>query len=169
MPIDDVARREVIAATYSYLERARQVYGRVFDRVPVHFDLIGRAAGMYRIDRRGRVIRYNPFLFAKYYDRNLNETVPHEVAHHVVDVMHGRGVRPHGCEWREVMAAFGAPDRRLADFDMAGIPSRRQRRFAYVCACSRHGLSTRAHNRVQSDSGIYLCRRCGGILRLDGG
>ncbi len=55
--------------------------------VPVRFELQGRAAGMYRVHKGERVIRYNPYIFSKYFDDSLANTVPHEVAHYITDVL----------------------------------------------------------------------------------
>jgi len=62
---------------------------------------------MYRANKNHRVIRYNPYIFAKSFEDNLGLTVPREVAHYVTDMMFGHS-RPHGKEWHEVMRAFGA-------------------------------------------------------------
>jgi SprT protein len=165
-PIDSAARDRVVTVTRGWIERAAALYDRRFPMLPVQFDLIGRTAGMYRVDRRGRVIRYNPFLFAKYFSDNLATTVPHEVAHYVVDLLHGvRRVRPHGHEWQAVMDDFRVDPRRRAAFELDGVPQRRQRRFAYRCRCRDHSLSTRAHNRLHKARIEYLCKLCGEPLR----
>ena len=165
-PIDSAARDRVVTVTRGWIERAAALYDRRFPMLPVQFDLIGRTAGMYRVDRRGRVIRYNPFLFAKYLSDNLATTVPHEVAHYVVDMLHGsRRVRPHGPEWRAVMEDFGVDPRRKVVFDLSGVPQRRQRRFEYQCSCRVHSLAARSHNRYKNNCVAYLCRRCGDMLR----
>jgi len=136
----------------------------------VLFDLKGRSAGMYRVAGHRRVIRYNPYLFAKYPQDNLAVTVPHEVAHYVTDVLFGlRRVRPHGAEWQAVMRAFEADASRTADYDLTGIPVRTQRRFGYRCACFVHQLSTRRHNQVRRGAARYYCRACGEELRYDQG
>lgn len=161
-PIDNVARERVLVATTDWVEQAAVLYRRQIAMPAVQFDLIGRAAGMYRVDCRGRVIRYNPYLFAKYFDENLAVTVPHEVAHHVVHMLHGScRVCPHGPEWRSVMQAFGVDAACRTEFDMTGIPQRRQRRFNYRCRCRDHSLSARAHNRRGGGGVAYLCRFCG--------
>jgi SprT protein len=165
VPIDVSQQEQVREATQVYVERARVVFDYPFKPVPVTFDLTGRAAGMYKVDRRRRVIRYNPYIFAKYFEDSLSVTVPHEVAHYVTDIMFGlRNIRPHGREWGAVMHALGAEAVRTANYDLEGVPVRRQRRHAYRCACTEHQLTSRRHNLVQSARVRYLCRRCGGEL-----
>jgi SprT protein len=161
-PIDAAQRRRVAAATEGCIVRAGTLLGRHFAAIPVLFDLTGRAAGMYRVTRGARAIRYNPYIFAKAFADNLATTVPHEVAHYVVDVVHGwRNVRPHGAEWQAVMAVLGAEPSRTCAYDLAGVPVRIQRRHTYRCGCTTHELTSRRHNQVQRGAMRYHCRRCG--------
>jgi SprT protein len=88
-PIDDTQRQRVIDETMACIHMASDLFNQSFDLIPVNFDLRGRAAGMYRVRNGQRVIRYNPWLFARYFEDNLANTVPHEVAHYIVDMVHG--------------------------------------------------------------------------------
>ncbi len=168
-PIDGAQRGEVVAATAHYVSLAARETGRDLPMVPVLFDLSGRSAGMFRAQGRDCVIRYNPWIFAKYYADNLAATVPHEVAHYVVHRTHAgrRRVAPHGPQWRAVMALFGADPAVTFDCDLTGIPQRRQREHPYRCRCRGHGLSTTRHNRVQRGAARYQCRHCGDELVFD--
>lgn len=166
-PIDPQHQRLVVAATRRTIARAGELFACEFPAIPVSFELRGRAAGMYRVQRGRRLIRYNPYLFARYFEDNLANTVPHEVAHYVTDMLHGlRNVRPHGREWQAVMRALGARPEVSCRYDLEGIPVRRQRRYGYRCGCTTHQLSTVRHRRVQSGRACYVCRRCGDPLRL---
>ncbi len=168
-PIDGGQRRRVEERTRDCLDIAGRELHREFASIPVLFDLKGRSAGMYRVNGNRRVIRYNPWLFARYFDSSLVTTVPHEVSHYIVDVIYGmNATRPHGPEWRRVMRLLGAEPDVRGDFDMAGIPSRRQRRFLYACQCRRHRLSTVRHNRAQKQCMIYLCKYCHATLVYTG-
>jgi len=156
-PIGISEQKRVVEATAEYVERAQQLFGADFSQVTVRFDLKGRAAGMYRVQKGERVIRYNPYLFAKYFDDNLAVTVPHEVAHYITDMVYGlRRIRPHGKEWRQLMADFGA--------DAEGIPQRVYQRFPYQCDCTGHELTARRHNQIQEGKKLYFCRQCGSPL-----
>jgi SprT protein len=168
-PITDLQRGEVLASAEDYIRMAEEVFERRFERIPVLFDLKGRAAGMFKIDGTRRWIRFNPWIFSKYYQENLGETVPHEVAHYIVHEVWGHGsrrrrVRPHGEEWRTVMAAFGVQGEVTFNLDLEGIPQRRQKTHAYRCDCREHQVSTTRHNRIQKGSGRYHCRSCDGQL-----
>ena len=167
-PIDAPQQARVRQATQTCVTHASGLFERDFVVPPVHFDLTGRATGQYRVLRGDAMIRYNPFIFARYFEDNLNETVPHEVAHFVVDQLWGlRRVRAHGAEWQSVMRALGAEPRATACYDLTGLPVRRQRRFAYRCACNTHQLTTCRHNRVQRGQARYHCRQCGQPLVID--
>lgn len=167
--IGDERQGEVVAATEGYIALAERELARPFERIPVTFDLSGRSAGMFRAEGRRRWIRYNPWIFGKYYAENLADTVPHEVAHYIVHELYGaRRVRPHGSQWRQVMALFGADPEVTFDRDLTGIPQRRQRTHRYRCGCREHALSTTRHNRARRGHGVYHCRYCRGELRYLG-
>ena len=165
-PIGAADRNRVVAHTEHYLRLAGQLFERPFRPVPVLFDLSGSSAGMFRAAGRDCWIRYNPWIFAKYFEENLQGTVPHEVAHYVVHEIYRRrrAVKPHGAEWRAVMAAFGADPGVTFQLDLAGIPQRRQRTHTYRCDCRTHQLSTTRHNRIQRAGVRYHCRYCSGPL-----
>ncbi len=166
-PIDSAQERQVLAATERYLGLAETIFLRKIPPVHVNFNLMGSSAGMFQVKKGASLIRYNPWLFAKYFEENLAATVPHEVAHYVVHCLHGlHRVKPHGPEWRAVMAAFDADASVTGDFDLEGIPTRRQRRFRYHCGCREHEVSTRRHNIMQGGRGRYQCRLCNGELQL---
>lgn len=168
-PIDQVRQVEVADLTRDYIRRAGDIFGQAFPPVTVSFDLRGRAAGMYRVREGRRVIRYNPYIFSKYFADNLARTVPHEVAHYITDLLYGlRNIRPHGREWRTVMRAFAAEPAVTSRYDLAGIPLRRQRRFSYECACGTHALGTIRHNRARRGEVRYQCRQCRTVLRFTG-
>ncbi len=160
-PIDALQQRRVWEITQGCVGKAAEIYALELAPIEVRFDLRGSAAGMYRVRRADRCIRYNPWIFARYFEDSLAVTVPHEVAHYVTDCLYGLSrVRPHGTEWQAVMRALGASPRVSARYDLSGLPLRRQRRFAYRCGCSIHQLSACRHNRVQRGEAVYLCRNC---------
>jgi len=164
-PIGEERRREVREATARYIALAEAELGRRLSPVALCFDLRGGTAGMFRA-QEGRVeIRYNPWIFARYWQENLSGTVPHEVAHFIVHETRGRRrPRPHGPEWRAWMDFFGADPAVTFDLDLAGIPRRTQRTHAYRCGCREHRLSTTRHNRSRRGAARYCCRFCAGVL-----
>jgi len=164
-PIGLERQAEVRAQTERYIERAAQLLDYPFPSIPVHFDLSGTTAGMFRVSGDHCCIRYNPWIFAKYFYENLTGTVPHEVAHYIVHVLYPRKrTRPHGVEWQAVMSAFDADPGVTFDLDLSGVPQRRQRSHPYNCGCQEHAVSTTRHNRIQKRRAVYLCRQCNGPL-----
>lgn len=160
--LDAARRKRVVAETTRLIHEAANRYRVGLCEVPVAFDLHGTCAGMYRMDGKGRLIRYNPWIFSRYFEENLRDTVAHEVAHYVVEMIHGRrGVKPHGRQWRSVMWDFGVEPSVRHGWSLDGLPVRRLRRFIYACGCGEHRLTTIRHNRVLARRASYRCRRCG--------
>ena len=160
-PINCQYQQQVRTATGDFIRRASRIYSHHLPMIPILFDLKGRAAGMYRVHGSSRVIRYNPYLFAKYFDDNITTTVPHEVAHYVVDILYGAlRVKPHGAEWQQVMLSLGAEPSVTGNYDLSGIPVRRQQRHSYQCACTMHNISTARHNKIRRGKARYYCRSC---------
>ncbi len=171
MPLDPIQKRLVLDRTHKMVAMAASGFGLTLQNPAIRFDLKSRAAGMFRIRGAETEIRYNPWIFARWFDENLAETVPHEVAHYVVYSRYRRRVRPHGAEWREVMEFFGVPPRVTCSYrpeDIADLPGRRLRYFDYACQCTTHQVSSIRHNRMIAGKARYLCRRCHGPLRQTG-
>ena len=154
--------------TCAWIDYANAVYdGLRLRYLPVHFDLRGRAAGMYCRKSGQRWFRYNPVLFAQDFTTNEAETIPHEVAHYVVDALFARSrrrPRPHGSEWQSVMLQFGLTPSRTHDQPVDARSVRRMRQFAYLCSCRVHKLSAIRHGRVSRGERNYLCAKCGELL-----
>ena len=166
-PISPYQQQQVVSETERYISIASAFFDRNIPAIPILFDLKGRAAGMYKSRLGTRQIRFNPYLFTKYFQDNLNDTVPHEVAHYITDVIYGlKRIRPHGEEWQAIMQLFGIEAQRTHSFDLQGIPQRQQKRFTYQCGCKLYQLTTRRHNLIQKGERRYLCRSCKGELNL---
>jgi SprT protein len=166
VPISNQQKAEVQDIALDYINLAGQIYQKSFSSIPIMFDLRGKCAGMYRRNGRERVIRFNPWLFAKYYKHSLEQTIPHEVAHYITDCIWPiRKVKPHGPEWKSVMRSLGVEPRVTGDFDLAGIPVRQYQRFDYSCSCKTHQLSLIRHRRVQSGQAEYRCKECQQLLK----
>jgi len=164
-PINETQQQRVCVVTHELIQTAKQRYDINLSEIEINFDLKGRAAGMYHRRKQERGIRYNPYLFAKYFDDNLTNTIPHEVAHYVADVLFGMGkIKPHGKEWRAIMRDFDVKPLVTGSYDLSGIPVRKQRRFDYQCDCAKHQLSTVRHNKIQKGKTRYYCQGCGVAL-----
>ena len=146
-------------------------YGKTLDCPRLAFDLRGRGAGLAVYQPRKfmaepDLIRLNPTLLEQHPDEMLDETIPHEWAHIVAHRLFGPRIKPHGQEWRAVMAAFGKTPEVQHRMDVE--PSRKLRRFKYHCACPDGvELTSIRHKRARRGTG-YLCRKCGQRLRWAG-
>lgn len=166
-PISPSQQQQVLAETLRYIAMASDFFDHTIPVIPVLFDLKGRAAGMYKIQSGLRLLRFNPYLFSKYFDDNLQNTVAHEVAHYVTDILYGlKRIRPHGKEWQAIMQLFGVEAQRTHNFDLQGIPQRQHQRFDYQCGCQVYQLTTRRHNLIKKGQRRYLCRSCHSELNL---
>ncbi len=152
----------IIATTGDFIAQARRRYGLLLPELEIRFDVHGAAWGYYIRKGCRRWFRFNPTLFARHFDEGLNDTIPHEVAHYVVDKRYPRRrCKPHGAEWRQVMRDFGIDNPRATHrTPLDGLPIRRQRRYIYYCACGEVPLSATRHNRILRGQTRYFCRRC---------
>lgn len=150
---------QIETLTRELVVRAAARWPRARIRLPnIVYRLRGRAAGEACAQKN--TTNYNRFLMEKYGEAFVREIVPHEVAHLIVAAICRRRVKPHGEEWRAVMAFFGRAPRVRHEFDAPF--ARRERRVEYACACdTTHQLTMRAHRRIRRGTRVYSCRVCG--------
>jgi len=151
-------RARVIERGRDLLARARAHWPAAeIPDVQVEFRVRGRAAG--EACSRTAVANYNAELLEKYADDFIAEIVPHEIAHVVAGRVFPGRIRPHGAEWRAVMALFGA--RASVTHCFETTPARRTGRVPYRCRCAEpHLLTERAHRRIRRGTVEYSCRIC---------
>lgn len=142
-------------------------YLKSFARPQILLNLRGRSAGVAELQKNR--LRFNAVLLAENESAFLAEVVPHEVAHLLAWKLHGRGVRPHGHEWQQIMRqVFALEPRRTHLFDTSR--SARQG-YVYTCGCHdrEHALTIRRHNRILQGQ-RYICLQCKthlSFLRVD--
>jgi SprT protein len=88
-----------------------------------------------------------------------DEIISHEIAHLVVFERHGRGRRPHGVEWKDLMRNIGLTPRvrvHLAPKEtaLAGIPALARVRYEHRCPVCH---AVRFARRRMSQ---WRCREC---------
>jgi SprT protein len=143
--------------------RARNFYGINLPEASIDFSLRGRCAGQARVDHEDRTsLRINQQLLRENLDDFLNQTIPHEVAHLVVNWQFRKKrkkLRPHGQEWQTVMRnCFDLEPKRCHSYQTT--PARVvPRPFLYSCSCREHHLTNIMHNRL-SRSYQALCKTC---------
>lgn len=174
LPLSSKLQQKVVHRTHVYIEQATELFNLKDKAVEISFNLKGRCSGMYRIKygksriftRQQREIRYNPYIFSKYFEDNYATTIPHEVAHYVTDIIYGlKNIKPHGKEWKAVMHAFGADASVTANYDLSGIPLKKQSLFTYRCDCRDHQLTSIRHNKINKHRYQYYCRYCKQTLK----
>lgn len=159
----------VTAAVRQAEQQARDRYGLDLPAACIEFSLRGRCAGQARVERNGRTcLRFNRQLLRENRDDFLHTTIPHEVAHLVVNWPYRkrpRRPRPHGQEWQTVMRdCFGLVPRRCHSYRTT--PARIvPRPFLYTCNCREHRLTSIMHQRI-TQSSQALCRICRTPLRF---
>ncbi len=175
LPLSAEQQQKVVNKTRAYIEQASELFNLKDKAVEISFNLKGRCSGMYRIKygkgrifiRKQREIRYNPYIFSKYFEDNYTTTIPHEVAHYVTDIIYGlKNIKPHGREWKAVMHAFGADASVTANYDLSGIPLKKQSLFTYQCDCREHQLTSIRHNKIKKRRYQYYCNVCKQTLKF---
>lgn len=161
------------AAVAHWVTRARDVLELSERRLPlpdIRYDLRGRAAGQAVLSqRRGEVdeLRINARMLAAHTREMIDVTVPHEVAHVAIHRCYNRRghvkVRPHGAEWKALMAEFGVSAETC--HNMPTQPARRLRHFPYNCGCSETVWLTSIRHKRAMNGTVYKCRRCGQRLQ----
>ena len=165
-PISTIQQQQVVDRVTELLLQCEQQFACSFKLLPVCFDLTGRTSGMYVLKNRQKYFRFNPFIFAKYFEDGLATTVPHEVAHYVSDILYGiKNIRPHGKEWQSIMQVLGVKPQVTGSYNLDGIPVKRQRRFDYECGCMTHQITTTRHNKILHGKTGYRCQKCDGVLK----
>ncbi len=109
-------------------------------------------------------IRINPTLLIENKQNFIEEVIPHELAHLLVNRHFGR-VAPHGKEWKWMMeTVLGVSAKRTHHFDVSTVKAKT---FRYACQCEEeHQLTIRRHNKVLRGETQYRCRHCQSILQF---
>jgi len=160
------AQTNALNMVHKTMLKAEQVFGRSFTTPPVTFNLKGRTAGIYRWNPVNGFcsIRLNNILLKENEDVFIEQTVPHELAHHITRVLYGR-VSPHGREWKSVMIRLGVSPTRCHDYDVTNSQVRRGTRYVYSCdKCGKeHNITAYKHSRASR----YRCK-CHGDITFTG-
>jgi len=157
--IMQIAEATVRAAEH----RARLFFAIRLPEAVIDFSLRGRCAGQARVERNAKTfLRINLKLLTENFEDFLEQTIPHEVAHLVVNWQARKKrqrPRPHGPEWQLVMQdCYGLQSVRCHAYQTTSariVP----RNFLYRCDCREHHLTSIMHNRM-SHRYKALCKSC---------
>lgn len=149
-------------------QKAEKYFDKKFERPHVKFMDNITMCGLACRQRIGNeivgVIGLHETFFIENQHDMVHDTIPHEVAHLLVDEIYGRVKRPHGPEWQRMMKfVLNVEPNRGHSYDMTNINVRRQRRITYSCDCREHRVSATMHHKMV-DGRKYGCKRCGGML-----
>ncbi len=164
-----ILHQQAVVSVRQAEERARNFYSINLPEASIDFSLRGRCAGQAKVDRNSHTsLRINQQLLEENLDDFLINTIPHEVAHLVIN-WKARKKRqrpqPHGPEWQSVMRdCFGLKPVRCHTY--ATTPARVvPRNYLYACSCREHHLTSIMHNRI-SNSYQTLCKACRAPLKF---
>ncbi|MBE9592732.1 MAG: SprT-like domain-containing protein [Proteobacteria bacterium] len=136
-----------------------------FPEPEIKMNLTGKNAGMY-CNKPTSLLRFNLILLLDNKEDFLQETVPHEVAHFIVNVIDPCS-KPHGFTWREIMRLFGVANPKTYHNYKVPAPIRNKRPYVYQCSCQKHFFTKQKHNYAKSGT-IYICNTCHNILHYVG-
>lgn len=124
-------------------------------------------------------IDLNPVLLVENLDDFIEDTVPHELAHLVTNMVYphahkrvyGQKRSPHGSEWQSVMRVLGANPSRCHSYDTSNARTRTKASYDYKCNCCGQviKLGPKRHAQEQRQPGWYNhggCGRTAGKLTL---
>jgi predicted SprT family Zn-dependent metalloprotease len=151
--------------TEEVMQKARTLYGVNLTDVTIQFNIKGwRVAGMAKVQRGRKYLRYHPKAVSDHLDRTLNVTVPHEVAH-LVGYELGWGFN-HGLFWKNACIALGGTGERTHNLDLGtpDIATRLAKRAARMCFIyidtkgKERRVTKQRHNRMHLRGTRYVFR-----------
>src|SRR3546814_5914536 len=95
----------------------------------------------------------------------LEDTIPHEVAHLITYVLHGREAKAHGNEWQSIMRALGVRPDRCHSYDTTNSAVAKAV-YKFKCDCKVFELSSRRYKKGLA--GHYSCKKCQSKLHFVG-
>ena len=136
--------------------KAEKFYNKKFPRVPVRYDLRGTCAGQ-SLTRRW--LKFNLQVALDNFDKYIDRTPAHEVAHQISKIHYGDQIKPHGREWKYVMTqVMKIPADRCHQFDVS--KSRTTKSCPVKCACGEKTLGITRYKRMLSGEASYYCKNC---------
>jgi len=155
---------QVIIKVKELVAQINELYNVDMAVPKVQFSLKGRAAGI--ADSSSWVVNFNEGLLVDNWDRYMEDTIPHEVAHlakaHIYGYERkGKFHSPHGYYWKEIMRKLGYEPTRCHDMDTSKVANHKTK-FVYECPTCKKliPLGPHRHKKIQQGS-RYFHSKCG--------
>jgi len=158
------------------LEILEKRYRKPMPIAKIEIDSIGCLFG-YATPLKSLIVLNKDLCFnPKYWNKQLNDTLPHEICHLVSGLIndvyyHGRHTA-HGRAWKECMRVIGLVPNRCGHLDdeIKETISLRivKRKYVYECPCGKtFNLTAVLHNKIQRGNN-RTCRACHGRIVFKG-
>lgn len=156
-------KQRIIERHNEIVAKARQLFPAyaALSQHTVYFYETGRAAGLAHGCSK---VGYNVHVFAQDPDRFINNTIPHEIAHIVVNALRiGKG---HDNTWKRVCNMLGGNSERCYSAEnITHKFARHRKQYEYRATCGTIiMLSDVRHNRLQSGKQSLKIIRTGGKI-----
>lgn len=131
----------------------------------VIFDLTGKVAGQYDFNNKEYGVLHAFRVNLKMAELNLKdyleETIPHEVAHYLHQLLNPTSRDWHGWEWQDIMyRVFNLTPHRCHNYSIPGY-------HVYQCACGKKlEVSPTIHNKILKGQNRYT-KCCDHLLNPD--
>lgn len=102
----EILEESIRLKTYYYIDLINKLYTQEYKYPEIIFNLNGKVAGKAYLEAWS--IHYNITFASSYYERFLNDTVPHEVAHLAAWAMYEHS--GHKKVWKTIMMNLGITD-----------------------------------------------------------
>ena len=155
-------------------QKANQIWNRTFNAPKIFFDVVGTRGGY----QKGNEIHFNPGLLIDNLEHFIHQTVGHEFAHYLQDILYPdfnlrrhvgyrngkplyrRAMRPHGNEWKHIMYRLGLTPDRCHSYDTTNVKARHFTKYNVYCLCATpHQVTLKLVNKMKKGR-TYTCRKC---------
>lgn len=125
----------------------------VVERPNITYRIRGSSAGY--AEYATRTIDLNMIYLRDNADAYIANSVPHELAHLIVQDIHGNVPFQHGREWQALMQMFDAKVEITHRYDTA----KTVKTYQWNCGCMSHQLSYYQHTQARKGK-AYECNKC---------
>jgi len=168
-PADEIIA-VVEATTTEIMDKCSKNWNTKLVRPTIQYDLKGRVAGR-AINGETVKLNLDLLLDERYQQSMLKQTLPHELAHIVVQQLwpkHEFEGGGHGWRWINVMLFLGLTPDRCHQYDVSQYSKRRSKPNTTYCGCGEHKVTDTIYRRLLSGT-QYRCRKCRQILKRERG